>query len=98
MSFQHGKCMNDTSISCCMDGAVHQGALIWLQRSSKTSFIAHGSGSTLCTSLYVSVDGGVDSLGVSGEGGQCAVLCVRWVAAHLLNDYPQVLVQYSTLH
>ena len=23
--------------------------------------------------------GGVDSLGVSGEGGQCAVLCVRWV-------------------
>ena len=46
----------------------------------------------------MSVDGVGDLLGVSGEGGQCAVLCVRWMAAHLLNDYPQVLVQYSTLH
>ena len=82
-----------------MDGAVHQGALIWLQRGLLRHVSLHvGLESTLCTSLYMSVDGGVDSLGVSGEGGQCAVLCVRWVAAHLLNNYPQVLVQYSTLH
>ena len=67
-----------------MDGAVHQGALIWLQRGLLKRVSLHvGLGSTLCTSLYVSVDGGVDLLGVSGEGGkgQCAVLymCVRWV-------------------
>ena len=59
-----------------MDGTVHQGALIWLQRSSKTCFSAHGSGVN-SVHFTVSVDGGVDSLGVSGEGGTvCSVVHV----------------------
>ena len=40
----------------------------------------------------------MDSVGVSGEGGQgtmCSV--VRLKAAHLLNNYPYVLVQYNAL-